>query len=169
MSKEKHQNWEQLHKSTGPLVPVVCPRLARLNSADHGWDHLAAWWAPAYMLSPLSLVRPTGRSIMVGPCFPPCKPPFHLIQSIVWQSCSYKRNYRCVSFRFVTGHHTQQIQYILPVQILIGRISRDIKTQMLGRYSPPMYRNIICCCWNPNLAAPMMICTPSRCNNIIVS
>ena len=43
---------------------------------------------------------------------------------------------------------------------------QDIKTQMLGRYSPPIYRNIICCCWNPNLAAPIMICSPS--NNIMI-
>ena len=46
---------------------------------------------------------------------------------------------------------------------------QDIKTQMLGRYSPPLYRNIICCFWNPNLAAPMMICSPSRCKNIMIS
>ena len=103
------------HKSIALSVPVVCPRLARLNSADHGWNHLAAWWAAAYMLSPLSR-ESHRRSIMVdpcfppwywwphafhhvlvgpcfppcialvGPCFPPCKPPSHLFQSIVWLS-----------------------------------------------------------------------------------
>ena len=44
-----------------------------------------------------------------------------------------------------------------------------MKTQMPGRYIPPIYRNIICCCWNPDLAAPMMICPPRRCNNIMIS
>ena len=118
------------YKSIALSVPVVCPRLARLNSADHGWDHLAAWWAAAYMLSPLSR-ESHRRSIMVGHAFHHVSLPLTSFnqscgsQTFLLYVCSYKRNYRCGSYEFVTSHHTQQnSQYILPKLIVIGRISR---------------------------------------------